>query len=165
MKEKVAYFLTFRCYGTWLHGDAKFSVDKQHNQWGEEFVEPDAANERFSLNRMKQGAQLLTPEQRLCVENTIQEVANYRGWSLHALNVRTNHVHAVVGAEVPPEKVLNDFKSYSTRRLREANFTAQHTEIWASHGSTIYLWDCQSFETACDYVSNRQDEKRSEPEA
>ena len=41
------------------------------------------------------------------------------GWRLHALTVRTNHVHAVVSADEAPEKVMTNFKIWATRRLRE----------------------------------------------
>ena len=39
-----------------------------------------------------------------------------RGWSLLAAHVRSNHVHTVVEAEVPPERVMGDFKTYASRR-------------------------------------------------
>jgi len=29
----LAYLITFRCYGTWLHGDERGSVDRFHNQY------------------------------------------------------------------------------------------------------------------------------------
>jgi hypothetical protein len=28
----LAYLITFRCYGTWLHGDERGSVDRFRNQ-------------------------------------------------------------------------------------------------------------------------------------
>jgi hypothetical protein len=37
---------------------------------------------------------------------------------LHALNVRTNHVHTVVTASRKPEQVLNGLKANATRQLR-----------------------------------------------
>ena len=30
----LAYLITFRTYGTWLHGDARGSVDREHNVFG-----------------------------------------------------------------------------------------------------------------------------------
>ena len=35
------------------------------------------------------------------------------------LNVRSSHVHTVVEAEVPPERVMSDFKAYGSRRLNQ----------------------------------------------
>ena len=30
----LGYLITFRAYGTWLHGDRRRSVDRFHNQYG-----------------------------------------------------------------------------------------------------------------------------------
>ncbi|MGQ0761444.1 MAG: hypothetical protein ACT4OT_05435 [Acidobacteriota bacterium] len=30
----LAYLITFRCYGTWLHGDERGSVDRKQNVYG-----------------------------------------------------------------------------------------------------------------------------------
>jgi hypothetical protein len=27
----LAYLITFRCYGTWVHGDDRGSMDRKHN--------------------------------------------------------------------------------------------------------------------------------------
>ena len=45
-----------------------------------------------------------------------------REWELLAAHVRTNHVHVVVEAEVRPERVMNDLKSFASRRLNELRF-------------------------------------------
>ncbi len=67
----------------------------------------------------------LTSEQREVVTRTIIEIVQHRRWLVHALNVRTNHIHAVISAaNTTPEKVMNDFKAWSTRRLREAHLLA-----------------------------------------
>ena len=94
--------------------------------------------------------------QRENVRDTIQEVSHHREWKLYACNVRTNHVHIVVRANDKPEKVLNDIKAYTTRRLREANLTSQEEKVWAYHGSTRYLNDEDSLETAWRYVIEGQ---------
>lgn len=38
----LAYLITCRCYGTWLHGDARGSVDREHNGPGTSLVAPNA---------------------------------------------------------------------------------------------------------------------------
>jgi hypothetical protein len=74
------------------------------------------------------------------------------------LHVRTQHVHTVVRSLVKPERVLNDFKAWSTRALREAHLHAADARVWAGHGSTVYLWSARQIEQAADYVFNRQGE-------
>src|SRR5262249_42685946 len=34
----LAYLITFRCYGTWLHGDERGSTDRHRNQYGTPFI-------------------------------------------------------------------------------------------------------------------------------
>lgn len=34
----LAYFITFSCYGTWLHGGKETSVDRDHNIPNTEFL-------------------------------------------------------------------------------------------------------------------------------
>ena len=69
-----------------------------------------------------------------------KEVCRYRRWTLLAAHVRTEHVHVVVQAEATPERVLNDFKVYASRRLSEAGFENSERKRWTRHGSTRYLW-------------------------
>ena len=66
----------------------------------------------------KRPAFLLDARHRKCVEAAIIEVCEFRKYLSRAINVRTNHVHVVVSAAFKPEKIVNDFKVYATRRLR-----------------------------------------------
>jgi hypothetical protein len=36
----LAYLITFRAYGTWLHGDKRGSVNRFHNRFGTPFIAP-----------------------------------------------------------------------------------------------------------------------------
>jgi hypothetical protein len=36
----LAYLITFRSYGTWLHGDPRGSVDRFHNVYGKPRLPP-----------------------------------------------------------------------------------------------------------------------------
>src|ERR1700676_3532539 len=55
-----------------------------------------------------------------------------RCWSLLAAHVRTNHVHVVVQAEVQPEKVMNDFKSYASRSLNRLLHDGADRKRWSA---------------------------------
>jgi len=106
---------------------------------------------------MKQSAIALDPAQRGVVDRTVREVCTHRGWRLQALNVRSTHVHVVVSGAATPERMMNDFKSWGTRRLREQGLVSGDATTWTRHGSTRYLWDEDSVHAACDYTLNRQD--------
>ena len=99
---------------------------------------------------------LLNHSQRQFIEFAIREVCNYRDYVLHAVNVHTNHVHSVVTAPCKPEQVMNSFKSYATRKLRESSLLEQNIKPWARHGTTPYLWTEEQVQRAIDYVINGQ---------
>ena len=98
----------------------------------------------------------LTNKQRVTVDQTIRDVCTYRGWTLHALNVRTNHVHLVRSAVAAPEQAMTTLKAWATRRLREASLVDVDAKLWSRHGSTRYLWTPADVETACRYVTAEQ---------
>ena len=54
------------------------------------------------------------------VHRAIEQLCSFRGWSAHAINVRTNHVHVVVSAEARAETITSQMKSYATRAPRTA---------------------------------------------
>jgi REP element-mobilizing transposase RayT len=90
------------------------------------------------------------------VDESVRATCAARGWVLHALNVRTNHVHAVVSAPCLPEVVLRDVKAYATRSLREAGCWTGKRSPWSDGGSTRYLWTENALACAIVYVVERQ---------
>jgi hypothetical protein len=86
------------------------------------------------------------------VEKAIRDVCLHRNYFLHAISVRTNHVHTVVSAASKPEPVMNAFKAYATRELRNGGLLNRGTTPWSRHGSTRYLWKERHVEKAIDYV-------------
>jgi REP element-mobilizing transposase RayT len=95
---------------------------------------------------------------RAIVLQTLVEVCSHRGWSLLAAHVRTNHVHVIVEAEVPPERVMNDFKAYASRALNRFDGNESGRRRWAHHGSTRWLWKDQDVREAVRYVVEQQGE-------
>src|SRR3954453_10852135 len=57
-----------------------------------------------------------------------------RGWNLLAAHVRSNHVHTVVEAEAEPERVMNDFKAYASRRINRMSLDEPNRKPRARHG-------------------------------
>ena len=156
----LAYLITFRCYGTWLHGDERGSIDRRnYNRYGTPDMpaNPKLLNEETA--ELRHRATLLSNDQRQVVELAIGEVCDFRDYVLHAVKVRTNHVHSVVSAPCNPEHVMDSFKSYATRKLREAGLLDRSIKPWARHGSTPYLWTEDDVQRAIDYVLNSQGEE------
>jgi REP element-mobilizing transposase RayT len=153
-----AYFLTFRTYGTWLHGDARGSVDRRSNGYGEPMLSRDDELLRRRINAMKYPPfRLDSAERRQAVRDAITETSALRGWNLIAMNVRTNHVHVVlVALPSPIEKVLADLKAWSTRYLRQRALAQEGVPVWAHHGSTRSLANEQGVEAAIHYTLYEQ---------
>ncbi len=152
----LAYLITFHTYGSWLHGEAKGSVDDNHNRVESDFLPTDARRQVAAKNLMRHDAVVLGSDQRDAVWAAITAVCEHRQWEPLAINVRTNHVHVVVSAPVKPEKVMNDFKIWAMRKLREAQLVDAEQKTWSRHGSTRYLWDERAVENACRYVVEGQ---------
>jgi valyl-tRNA synthetase len=152
----LAYFLTFHTYATWLHGEEAGSVDPDTNAHGTPFVPPDPQLLQRDRSKLSQPPIELTLAQRQSVLATLREVAQHRGWTIHAANVRSTHVHAVVGGAHAPERMLIDFKSYATRRLTEAGLIAEGNKTWSRHGSTRHLWKSTDIANAMHYTLHAQ---------
>ena len=129
-------------------------------------------------------------EQREEVQRQIAETCGIRGWKLHAVNCRSNHVHVVVTANQNPKIVRNQLKAWCTRRLKElelqrrqsrprlrfglvsdaklqemgAGIREQSEAIrenwWAERGSQRVINDLVSLEAAIVYVRDGQDKPR-----
>ncbi len=152
----LACLISFRSYGTWLHGDKRGSVDRFHNSYGDPYLPPDEVWETNNRRQLKICPFVLGSRERRSVEKAIVETCSIRKWQLQALNVRTNHVHTVVTANRNPNLVLNAFKANATRQLREDRLWRHPFSPWAHKGSKIRLWNEQSVARAIDYVLNRQ---------
>jgi REP element-mobilizing transposase RayT len=151
-----AYLITFTTYGTWVHGDERGSVDREHNVPGTALLSPSAPRRRVVTGLMKSNEVNLSREQRTVVRETIERVCAHFDWELHAVNVRTNHVHVVVSAPESPERVMNVLKSWTTRALVAAKLVKSGFKMWTRHGSTRYLWKARDVRTACQYVCEGQ---------
>lgn len=117
----LAYLITFRTYGTWLHGDERGSTNRFRNKYGSDFLPPEKNWLETKEERLAAKSVLLNASQRNYVESAIRETCIKRHWSLYALNPRTNHVHTVVAIGTkPPGMALNAFKANATRSMREA---------------------------------------------
>ena len=153
----LAYMITFRCYGTWLHGDERGSVGRRgSNIYGQARIKPSATLSEIDTDKLTGSPIKLRAVERRIVEDAIREVCSVRGYILFALNVRTNHVHVVVNNCGKVERMMDSFKAYCTKALRAANRIGAETKLWSRHGSTRYLWTERHLELAVDYVLNGQ---------
>ncbi|QDT14665.1 transposase [Alienimonas californiensis] len=149
--EPTAYFLTWVTYGAWLPGDARGWV-VYRGGWRL----PDPVREREAAAVMTENACTLDRGRRLAVEEQIAATCRRRGWILHAVNCRSNHVHAVVtAAGVTPKRVRTDLKAWATRRLKQVD--AKRVNWWAERGSVRFVNGEESLAEVVAYVRDVQD--------
>ena len=153
----IGYLLTFRCYGSWLHGDERESVDRRYfNRFGTAKIAPNPEKERRRAGLLSHKPYLLGAAERKVVDEAIREVCTVREYGLFALNVRTNHLHIVTSNSGSPERMMNSFKAYATKALRAAGLIEIDHKVWSRHGSTRYLWSDAHVGAAVEYVVNGQ---------
>src|SRR5712692_857600 len=106
----LAYLITFRCYGTWLHGDERGSYRRSHGVIsGVSRIAPKAGLKRAETEQLNHPPVSLNAEQRVVVEKAVREVCLHRKYDLRAINVRTNHA---------PSRLLPTRTRANTRRVQ-----------------------------------------------
>lgn len=147
----LAYFLTWTGYGTWLHGDERGSVDDAHNRREMPRLAADSRKSEWAGVAMAESAFWLEDVDRALVDSAIRKTCEIRGWKLHGVNVRTNHMHVVVTAsDSSPEHAAGLLKSWATRALK-----ARHPgrkRFWTNQASTRPLFDDDSLNAAVRYT-------------
>ncbi|QEG25190.1 transposase [Mariniblastus fucicola] len=152
--EPLAYFLTWTTYGTWLPGD-----DRGWNRKGEhESLPRNVARFESARGELKEEPFLLSASDHEVVKNTIHKHCGIRNWQLHAVNVRSNHVHVVVAAsETKPQTVVSQLKAWATRHLGDAY--PNRKRFWTEGASTRWINREADLASAIEYTLEAQDLK------
>jgi REP element-mobilizing transposase RayT len=149
----LAYLLTFTTYGTWLHGDDRASHERSRDErFGTRRRESNRPLMEKMRSELSEEPVRFNQSAREIVTAAIEEVCRNRDYLLRAINVRTNHAHVVASKAIKPEKMVNEFKAYSTRRLREAYLATPDGRVWTRGASTRYLWKPEHVNAAIEYV-------------
>jgi REP element-mobilizing transposase RayT len=155
----IAYHVVWTTYGTWLYGDERGWIMK--GQWVVQ--PPNPEREREAQRRMAEPSVLMTEKQRLLVEQTVANHCRIRGWHLHAVRARTNHIHVVVTADREPEEVRNQLKAWCSRKLSDAGDLVQTVakkagrRRWFTEGGDHELIDSEEYlANAIQYVGEGQ---------
>jgi REP element-mobilizing transposase RayT len=148
----LAYLLTFRTFGTWLHGDERTSVRDGWNRYGHPRYQSNETLEKWMREEMGQNPFILTGPMRTIVSEAIADVCTRRGYSLQAENVRTNHVHVVLSAAKKPDRIVDALKANATKLLRERGLVSLDTKVWSRGRSRRYLWKPRHVVAAIEYT-------------
>jgi len=128
-----------------LPGDAR-----GWKKWKRGEQQPQPVLEDWCKNRMKEKAVLLGNQHRETVENVIRKHSEIRGWELHAVSVRSNHVHVAVTV-VPKtgnkdyrvadgiKRVRDELKANATRVLRRCKNPITNDKVWTKGGDIQFV--------------------------
>lgn len=155
----LAYFITFRCYGTCLHGEGEYTVDRFHNKMFTPFLKRDPHRFALEKQRLRETSYFLDPQKRSVVLEAILDACRYRQWKVFAVHVRSNHVHCVVSHAIQPEIILKTLKSRASRKLKEVFPNEDRSKYWSDHGSTRYIFSEYDLFYTIRYVVEEQGER------
>jgi len=155
MEFPMAWFITWTTYGTWLHGDARGSfLDRT-------YLRPDRELERANRSALTGEIVCLSDRQRAIVDTTLVAECAAQGWLIHALNVRTNHVHLVVSAARAGTFVRTRLKALASKAVSdEAGLPMAggdgRQRWWTEKGNVVPIEDEKSLEGTTVYVRELQ---------
>ena len=152
MDDSITLFITWTTYGAWFPGDSR-----GWRKWKSGEQPPRPLLEAWCRERMKEDPVLLTTNHRKKVEQVCRQHAEIRGWQLHALSVRSNHVHMAVTAEAAPQTVRDQFKANATRVLRQPPDALANEKVWTRGGDIEILDDAEALEKVVTYIMEVQD--------
>lgn len=158
MPEILAYFITVSAYGNRVHGDDRGSVDRDHNLPGTNMRPPEPGLAAWERQQMRATGVHFDPARRACIEQSLRDTCEFRGWILHAVHCRTNHWHAVVSSTAPVDRVTHDLKAYATRSLRRRGLVAPEQPVWARSASMRRITSERALAAVVHYTFNAQGE-------
>ncbi len=150
--DAMTLFITWTTYGSWLPGDGR-----GWNRRGSGAKDARPRLERWCRQRLRSKPVILDFAQRAAVETIIGDHSLIRGWGLHAVSARTNHVHVAVTAAEFPKHVRNQLKANSTTALRRLCKSMAHTQVWSSGGHISFIDTEQALEEVVAYITQAQD--------
>ena len=123
----LAYLITFRSYGTWLHGDERSSIDRFHNRYKSPYIDPNATWQRHNAQVLQGRAGRLgrhdrwiwygiRQEQRDCQRLSAAPIER-NSFGLHRAGVAERpSVHEDWGFPVPSDSTARVRASGESRR-------------------------------------------------
>ncbi|MBS0206785.1 MAG: transposase [Planctomycetes bacterium] len=150
--DPVTLFITFTTYGTWLPGDRR-----GWRKWKTGAQPSQPLLENWCRERMQEQPLLLSEPHRKKVEAVIRDHAKIRGWLLHAVSVRSNHVHIAVTVDGSPKRARDQFKANATRVLREPPHAIANDKIWTKGGDIQFVDTDDGLHQVVIYITEAQD--------
>ncbi len=150
--KPVAYFITFTTHGTWLHGDSRQSVARDHGV--PKLLAPNEPLYQQKRENLKRPPVQFDQKQREIVLGSLIQHCLVKQWRLFAAHVRSNHVHAVIQSGHPIDNVMTGLKIWATRTLGEGGY--QYPKVWTVGGSKRYIFSDDKLREKVHYIIHEQ---------
>jgi REP element-mobilizing transposase RayT len=152
------WHITFGTYGTRLHGDSRPTVDRDHNQFGEAFVNRNDLRRESNEEKLQGTPVRLSESQRELIEQIFPAICERGGWKLHAVAVQPDHVHVVcdIRSDIHGEKVRRLMKRWLTDALNAQWPDDNRPRWWAVQGSNKAIKDEAYLRNAIAYVKRQR---------
>ena len=182
----TTWHITFGTHGARLHGGPRATVDRQHNQRGEAFIDRNEDREEAELRRMNSPAAPLTIEQCMFIEAKIPSICERGGRILRTcaapaprqtgtgtcrLALDGDHVHVLLDAprDAEPKVIRELLKRWLTQAMNERFSTSEPArpragkapkekskQWWAEGGSTKPVKDIEYLRNAHGYIERQR---------
>lgn len=156
----LALHITFGTKGTRLHGGERGTVDRSMNQPGDPIIGEDSVWESWEFERLKHPPMYLSFEQRRFVEEAVPSICERGGWMLHACAAKSDHVHAVLSADVSSGDDGSAVRQWLKRWIGEAlseRWPREDGFAWFTRGGSVkWVWTRDYFENVVEYVQKQR---------
>ena len=156
MPRPLAYHITWGTYGTRLHGDARGTVDRDHNEYGTPVLGPDPERQRIEQQRLKFPPVVLTTDERQFVESTVPDVCRRGHWDYVESAAGPDHVHTVLSSPFDPETIRRLLKRWIGQTLSDRRPLPPGATWWAEDGSIRWISDHWYLGNAAYYVRRQR---------
>jgi len=155
---RTTWHITWGTYGTRLHGSAKPTVDRQHNQRGTPFIKRDAERERIETAILNFPPVMLAREQCLAIESTLPSICERGGWGYRVCAAQPDHVHLLcdVPRAIHGEKVRRLAKRWLGEALSSQWSLPPGATWWAEEGSNKPVKDSRYLNNAYTYIADQR---------
>jgi REP element-mobilizing transposase RayT len=156
--NRTSWHITFGTYGTRLHGGARASVDKSHNEPNTPFLRYNADRQRTDRERMRFAPRYLTLEQRVFAESEIPNICDRGGWTYRVCAVGSDHLHVLcdIVPDVHGDKVRRLIKRWLGQGLSENWPLPANATWWAEEGSNKAIHDEKYLNICFRYIFDQR---------
>jgi REP element-mobilizing transposase RayT len=159
---RTSWHITFGTYGARLHGSDRPTVDRQHNQLGQPFLERDIGRESREYKAMRAMPEFLTLAQQLFIQDAVPSICERGGWNLRICAAGPDHVHVLadIVPEVHGEKARRLLKRWLTQEMNKHWRLDAGQDWWAEEGSNKAIHDEEYLNNAYRYIESQRAKSR-----